>query len=358
MKRYALITCYFLLILATACNGDKNEKEETDSLTGHAAAAIKMEADPVKSILIRDTVFLGELETNGRLSAIRKINLKFHADGNINTVNVREGERISKGALVAAMDDQPFKLAIKQSELNLRQARLNYEDNLLRLGYRMADSSKIDIKMKAIASLRSGLSKAEIDMEEATGNLKKARLLAPFEGKIANLKGRAMSNSNTSDYLCTLLDDSQMQVDFLVMEKELPFFRAARTVKISTFNNDISLTGQLVSINPMVNENGMISIKALVQNNNRQLLDGMSVRISVQQALGKQLIVPKSAVLDRQGQKVVFTVKNNLAKWNYVEIAFENKEQYAIRSGLTDGDRVIYEGNFNLANDKEIKELR
>ena len=97
----------------------------------------------------------------------------------------------------------------------------------------------------------------------------------------------------------------------------------------------------------------MVRVKASVTAHKR-LFEGMNVRVSVQRSLGKQLVVPKSAVVLRSGKQVVFTLVNGKAYWNYVRTGLENADSYAIVEGLKVGDQVITTGNINLAHEAPV----
>jgi membrane fusion protein (multidrug efflux system) len=82
----------------------------------------------------------------------------------------------------------------------------------------------------------------------------------------------------------------------------------------------------------------------------------MNVRVILEQRIPDQVIIPRSALVLRSGREVVFTYEPNeqLAKWKYVTIAYENEDQLAVSEGIEAGDLVIYEGNLNLAHDAEV----
>ena len=81
----------------------------------------------------------------------------------------------------------------------------------------------------------------------------------------------------------------------------------------------------------------------------------MNVRVSIHRSLGKQLVVPKSAVVLRSGKQVVFTLTEDKAYWNYVHTGLENADSYTIVDGLKEGDTVITSGNINLAHEAPVK---
>jgi len=71
------------------------------------------------------------------------------------------------------------------------------------------------------------------------------------------------------------------------------------------------------------------------------------------------IVVPKTAIVLRSGKQVMFTVKDNIAMWNYVTTGLENLTEYTLTnweaSGLQEGMRVITTGNVNLAHETPVK---
>ena len=95
--------------------------------------------------------------------------------------------------------------------------------------------------------------------------------------------------------------------------------------------------------------------KARIARPDRNLFEGMNVRVVIERRLPNQIVIPKSAVVERSGRKVVFTVEDGLAKWHYVTVAHENDEEVAIGEGLRAGERVIVSGNLNLGHDAPVR---
>lgn len=355
MVRY-LPVFVLLIFLTVACNEDK-EKDENVELSKEQSSIQENPSTPVKTLLINKQVFNRELFANGKLKAIKKANLSFRAQGLIESVQVKEGMRVHNGQVLATLDQMQQERDYRQAELKHKQALLDYQDQLLRAGYQLQDTAVLNKEVLEIARLRSGLSNAEFELQRIQFEKQNTVLIAPFAGKIANVKASPHSSSNSFDYVCTLIDDSHLEVEFQVMEQELDFIRSSKTIRLQSFSGDGQLySGTISSINPLVDQSGMITVNAQLANTGGQLMDGMSVRVIIEKAISDQVVVPKEAVLDRQNRKVIFVMEDGIAKWNYVEIAFENSNQYALEEGINEGDRVIYEGNFNLAHDKPVSE--
>jgi RND family efflux transporter MFP subunit len=112
--------------------------------------------------------------------------------------------------------------------------------------------------------------------------------------------------------------------------------------------------GKVSEINPFVNEQGLVLIKVRIQNPDQYLLEGMNAQVIIEKNLQNQIVIPKEAVVERSGKKVVFVYENGLAKWNYVTVAHENSQEVAISEGLKVGQKVIVEGNLNLGHDAKV----
>jgi hypothetical protein len=104
----------------------------------------------------------------------------------------------------------------------------------------------------------------------------------------------------------------------------------------------------------VVDKNGMVRVKATLDNKDNAFAEGMNAKVRVQRLLGQRLVIPKSALLSRSNRQVVFTYKDGMALWVYVETAQENSDSHVVVSGLKAGDEVIHEGNFNLAHETPV----
>jgi hypothetical protein len=144
----------------------------------------------------------------------------------------------------------------------------------------------------------------------------------------------------------------------MILENELSLVNTGDGVMISPYAFNGSLTeGRITEINPVVDKNGMVRIKAIANASKEKLYDGMNVKIRIRKLVSKQLIIPKEALVLRTGKKVVFTLKGGKALWNYVQTGMENSESYVITDGLSERDSVIYQGNINLAHESPVKIL-
>jgi membrane fusion protein (multidrug efflux system) len=154
---------------------------------------------------------------------------------------------------------------------------------------------------------------------------------------------------------CTIINPNTLEVSFSVLENEFGFISKGQKIEIQSFTDkDKQFKGVITEINPIVDKNGLIKIKAKVTSKNTGLLDGINVKVFINKPLEGVIVIPKEALVLRTNRVVVFTYENGLAKWNYVELAGENSTSYAIKKGLKISDTLIVSGNLNLSHDAKV----
>lgn len=339
-------------LLMSACSGSE-KNESSNKLAGEATfsdAPTRVRVKPVKQ-----EVFHFELVSNGRVQAGRKVDLKFQSTEIIEQIYVRNGQKVTKGSKLASLETIRLENALLIAEDNYERAKLDLQDILIGQGFVLSEQDSIPESILRIAKVKSNFQQNQINADNARYNLASATLVAPFDGVVANMNQQACNYPATSEPFCTILDLDHPEVRFMILENERSMVRVGETVLIAPFSNSEELsTGVVSEMNPMVDKNGMIEVKAVMNNPKQMFYEGMNVRVRVQRAVEQALIIPKSALLLRNNRKVVFVAKENSAQWVYVQTGLENSESFTVTEGLQEGDSVIYEGNFNLAHEAPI----
>lgn len=344
-----------VIIFFAGCN--KKNKEE--------GVSEKREFLPEKNLVdvqvISRTTFTKEIISNGKLKSVQKSDLQFKLSEVITDIKAANGSWVKQGQIIAQLDKEELIQKHKQAGINLENAKLELDDFFLSHAQLMADTVSAEGKQKLrIAEVRSGLAEAKLALEMAQAALDATVLRSPINGKISNLNAKPYEHATPGEVFCTVIDDSRFDVQFQVMESEIENIAIGKEVKATAHANGKSMTGKVVEINPMVDENGLIAVKAVV-NNPGSLFDGMNVKVRIKSEVDDQLIVPKTAVVLRQNQEVLFVYKNGIAFWTYVQTMYENSDTYAViahpdKNGTLDsGDTVIVTGNLNLAHESEVE---
>jgi RND family efflux transporter MFP subunit len=344
------IVCIALCSCKQTGNDAGSSSEEKKDTT-----FINEDKQKVSVMVLRYGDFNKEIISNGKLIALKKADLKFRSSENVAAIYVKNGDRIEKGATIAKLDNFSLTSTLKQSVIQFEKARVDLQDVLLSLGYNDKDTSLIPDATMKTARARSGIDKAQSDLEMAEFNLRASVLLSPFSGIVANLFSKENNQYNQGEKFCTIIDDSQFEAEFPILESELASVRKGQVVRIIPYSfGDLAVKGEITKINPIVDQNGMVKVNAVCNNNAHNLFEGMNIKIVIEERVPDQLVIPKQALVLRSEKQVVFTYKNGKAFWVYVKTGLENISSFTISEGLHEGDSVIYEGNLNLAHDAGV----
>ncbi|MDR2775708.1 MAG: efflux RND transporter periplasmic adaptor subunit [Tannerella sp.] len=345
------------LITGLTCCGQKNSEDKEDSVE----TVLPTEETAVRTTILHTVDFEHELVSNGRINAQQIAELQFASlsSGNIPIrIFVKNGDRVAAGAKIALLDTFQLSNNYRQAEDNLQKAYLELQDVLIGQGFSLADTVSIPQDMLKLAYIRSGYNNAKIQYDLAKYNLDNATLRTPISGTVADLFSKSYCAINTSEPFCIIIGEGQPEVDFIILENELPLIKTGDKVKIQSYASpDVESSGSIASINPNVDKDGTVRVKAYIQPNPK-IFNGMNVRISIFRSLGKQWVIPKTAVVLRTGKQVVFAYKDGKAAWNYVTTGFENATHYTVTSKtLQEGDEIIYSGNEHLADGTNVKQI-
>jgi len=346
----------FLCLTVWACSTTPDE----ESLEASVPAPQQVVTPPVevKITPVRRANFPLKITSNGTLSAAQRLEIKSKTNGQIKQLPIKIGQRVQKGDLLLELEDEALQLQLQQYELALAEAEVNKADLLIANGGKaFVDTSVTPQKLKLVNTL-SGYDKALHAIQQAEYELTKARLHAPFNGIIADVEVQAGQQISSGETICTLLNPTTFEAVFTLLEQEAVRIREGQSVWVSPLPlPEQQLSARIHSINPVVDEQGLVTVHARLQGNaSGRLFEGMHVRVAIEQQISDQLIVPKSALVLRSGRQVIFTydAEEQLAKWQYVTIAHENDTHITIAEGLEGDEQVIYEGNLNLDHDAAV----
>lgn len=344
----------FILVLSctllSACKADKKEtnEETVQQLLPDRPAEVTV-------MTLTSSDFEHELVSNGKISARNVAELKFQSSEVISAIYVRNGARVEKGQRIAMLDTYSLTNAMNQAKDALDRSKLEYQDVLIGQGYMLDNPEAVPVEVDELAKVKSGYNTAQTQYNMAVRNLEQATLTAPISGVVANLFAKPNTLSTPSDIFCNIIDTRSLEAIFTVLENELGMIQIGDKIKVMPFSMPgVEMEGRVSEINPWVDKNGMVQVKASIGYHSR-MVEGMNVRVSIFRSLGKQWVVPKSAVVLRTGRQVVFTLENGKAIWNYVQTGLENASSYTITSEtLKEGDQIITSGNINLAHESPV----
>lgn len=355
MTNLAIVS--FLLLGSLFIHGCSKSKAANENFI--EKKAYLTEKNEVETIVLKNESFQKELVSNGKIIATQKSNLQFEVGDNLERLYVKNGDFVQKGQLLANLNPFKCQQKVARAEIELKKAKFQFEDMLVGRGIFTTRKDSITKDVYDMVASRSGYNSALLELKTAQFELKSTKLIAPFSGKVANIESKQHENVNAGKSFLTLIDDALFEVEFYLIESEMDDVRLNSSVHIVPFAVDKTYNGHISSINPLIEKNGTILVKAIVKNDGK-LTEGMNVKVRIEKEIKGQLVVPKAAVVLRDNQEVLFKVASGKAYWTYVQTTQENSNFYAVigdpdkNASLKPGDVVIVSGNLNLAHDSEV----
>lgn len=340
---YILYGSLLLLGVFSRCQSNANEVEGAESVESGSLPQENMITE-VRVGLAEEKVFLQEIETSGTIQARQAADAVWETGGIIADVQVRNGQRVQKGQVLAVLENRKEKLQLEKAKIALKEKQISYE----------SESLGADSLRQQYLEYHTGLAMTEVSLEEAELAFEQTTLRAPISGIISDLALSAGTKVKAGETFCYLWDPQQMELLGYVMETQLASLKEGQQAVVSPLGSTEEYEAQVEEINTRVNEHGLVQVYLGLQEA-KGLLPGRNAKAYIKIPHTQTIVVPKEAVVLRSGKPVVFTYKNGLAEWKYVATGLENGEETEIKEGLAPKDSVIITNNLQLAHDARVK---
>lgn len=253
--------------------GVVQEIETVDTV--EIAAQEQFEEQPQEGILMK----------SGKVRASKYVDLYFDTQGHIADIYARNGERVDKGAKLAELEMFTLNANLRQAEIEILRASLELQDIIIGQGYNPENPDAVPADIMRLARVKSGYETAVLNKEKVGHEIAAATLTAPFGGIIANLTAKPGQLVSSTEPFCRVIQDRDMEIVFHVLESELHLVGKGQKVVIEPVASSIEpLGGEIMEINPIVDDKGLIQIKALVRGN-AGLMEGMNVTVHIHQKI-------------------------------------------------------------------------
>ena len=350
-----------MLFLGGACK-QKPADAEAKAAGGDSTQA---NAAPVTLPVVGQEVRRGDLilsvVTTGQIRSESMSTLKSETQGTIAAVLVRPGDRVKKGQALLRVDPRPLDLAVRDAEANLEKARLQLLDNTVPDS--IVTGKALTGERLKNAEIRAGLEGARVAVEKAKLEREKATITAPFDGVMDEVRVSVGERLTTGQEVAKVVDLDHLRIEAAVLEHDLPLIRiGGQAVVTAAAAPDKPVIGRIAAILPIV-DSATRAGRAVIRTGGGVLRPGMYADIRLEaNRLPNRIIVPASAIIQRDGRPLVFVVKDGRAQWVYIFPGRSNGAETEVlpdsASGqipLKPGDVVIVEGHLTLTHDAPVR---
>jgi RND family efflux transporter MFP subunit len=267
------------------------------------------------------------------------------------------GDRVSKGNLIARLEDQEYvnsvKMETNQLNLELMESELKKQQSLYEKG---------GVTLKELKTAEINYENARTTVVTAKLQLEKTSLTAPIDGVIVDLPYYTQgTHIEAGVNIVKIMDYRTMYMDVQLPEKYIPVIKPGQVVRMTNYTlPDDTIIGSVTQLSPAINPDTR-TFRGSISINNPELLlrPGMFVRADiVTNRKDSAIVIPKNIILSRQRGKTVFVVDRGLAVERIIETGLENISDVEVTRGLEKNERVVTSGFETLSNRSKVKIIK
>lgn len=336
-----------LIMIAIACSQKKEITEESNSKLGE----ISPTSVTVKIVEEKPFEFL--VHTSGKIRPQFEAEVYVKSDGLIKRLLVANGDFVVTGQILAELENEKQRLDFEKAEVTLAEKKIAFEDQYLSFST-VKDTS---VRKTILENIRytSGMMAAELALKQAKFDLEQTRIKSPIDGIISSLQVKEYNSVKAGQPAAIIFNPNILLVECLVTEGDALLLKSNYPADVSIPGMREVIAARIINVDQRVSEvNSLVQVQLRLPAN-LKLIPGMRVEVTLRVPFQKALLVPKEAVVIKNGKSVVFTEESGLAKWNYVTTGRENGNDIEILNGLTVGKQVIITNNLQLAHDAPVR---
>jgi membrane fusion protein, multidrug efflux system len=333
-----------LLIAPTGCRED-------------GAAAPRPTKDlrvPVEVAVLTTKDFEDALDISAVVRPHQKVVISAETSGSIVSAPIEEGERVSRGALLAKVDKDvnQARIARLQSQLKSVEREKERTARLSREG--LATPQQLDQAESAVRA-------ASLGLEEAQVGLGKSTVRSPIDGHVSRTYVEVGSFVAPGSPLAEIIVYDRVIVEAGVPESAVRYIRKGSQVKVWVpaleKHVDGTVKRRAIVATPKTRT---FEVDITVDNESLELLPGMRAKVIVEKKVHRDaLVVPRDAILQGvRGQEAMVLPGNGAegeAVVRRVTLGPAKGNEVVVTEGLKAGERLIVKGHRSLADGSAVR---
>jgi membrane fusion protein (multidrug efflux system) len=311
-----------------------------------ATLDVKKEEALVSVLQVKDTVFNHYLEIQGDVDTKENILIQPEFSGTLTSLNVKAGQRVSKGQILGRIDDAGMsqQLASLENQYALAKTSFERQKNLW--------AKKIGSEIQFLQAQTQMIS-AQKGVAQMRAQLSKTVIRAPFSGTIDEVfaeRGQVVAPSQQG--LMRIVNLGNMYVSTTVPESYIGKLKVGTEVDVFLKSLGKTYKGKVRQVGNFINPNNRsFGIEVGVPNPENLLRPNQVANLKIMDYSNKKAIVVPTNVVQEDGEKnkFVFIVANSngktgTAKKVLVEIGKSSDNVTEIVCGLSANDIIVTEG--------------
>ncbi len=314
----------------------------------------------VTSFVSKKENFNHFLELQGNVTTKQNLVLTPEMSGILTQVLVKEGQKVSKGQLLATIDDGGLAQQRAQLKIQTDLAKTTFERQK-----RLWDK-KIGSEIQFLQTKSNYQSQQEV-LNQVNRQLAKTRITAPFSGIIDDViteQGNVVAAGQSPIIRLVNLNDMYIEVD--VPERYLTQISKGSKVKVEfpvlnkKIDTKIRQTGSF--INPA---NRTFKVEIGLPKTNTNIKPNLTAKLKINDYSNTTaLLIPQSIISENaSGEQYIYILKNKAngkatAKQIIIKTGKTQGDVIEVISGLNNSDEIIQEGARSVKDGQEVKIIK
>ena len=301
--------------------------------------------------------------------------LSFKVGGVIESVQVKDGQKVRQGQLIATIDDEDYRLQVEQAKVQVKQAETSF--NVARSTYarveRLYENNSVSLSEFEQAkgnfeAATAQLEAAQKQLQAAQNQVRYTRLLAPFTGLVSSMGVETGELVGAGSPVGLLSSEGQPEVAFGVAGSYVGLIKEGQKVDIRlSVLSDQVFEGEVTEVAFSQGNATTYPARARFLKPIAAMRPGLSAEVQfplpLQVGDDSPMLAPAKAVReDAGGKRFVYKLIGEgdtlIVKKSPVELGSLSSEGFVVKSGLSVGDRIATAGLNALLDGMKVTRLR
>lgn len=303
----------------------------------------------VEVVTVEQGSIARSVTVSGVIEPIRTVGVNSQLSGAVLAVNVEEGDAVSRGAVLARMDDRELRAQLAAAEASLQVTEAAYERAEQLRDRRVITLPEYERERTAYAAAQAQVDQLRTRIGYATVN-------APVAGVITEKRVEAGDVVGSQTRLFDLADVSTLVVRVGVSELDVVEVNPGDRVRVAldAFPGR-EFQGRVRRVFPSADPTTrLVPVEVALEGTGAR--PGFLARTTFE--LGERenvLLIPASAVVSGGGTPSVFVLQDGRAYRRTVETGLTSEGRVEVVVGLEPGERIITAGNNMLRDGMEVR---
>jgi RND family efflux transporter MFP subunit len=351
MKRIINILIALLALVGIGAAISWKLTENKEVITAQAkVAAVRNESIPVKTSTVDRKFIDGNFEIIGTFQPYKQLSVVSDVNGRITQLNYKNGDVVSEGATILAVDHDLLENQLNISRLNLQKGQKDLE----RLKNLVGDGG---VTQQQVDDLTNNIETIKLQIKGLEKQISLTIVKAPIGGSVSNKqveKGAVMAPGMK---ILDIIDIRRLKMAVYLTEDEVQQVRKGQRVELKADlypNRTFAGVATLIDVKADNSKRFLVEVE-LDNPASAPLKAGMDGHAVFNS--GKQLSIlalPRESVVGSIRSAKVFVIENNIAHLRPVELGTIYGDVVAILDGLKAGDVVVTAGQINLEDGMKV----